>query len=98
MVRGACPSDHRHQRQTGESSSSAFGEITSSTHNVVVHVLLATCRDEAAQPFSTIIGGKVLCRRRKPPRGGLLCRRMLVIVGERCRASVVGLGVDVVLM
>ena len=32
MVRGACPPDHRHQRQTGEFSSSAFGEITSSTH------------------------------------------------------------------
>ena len=36
MVRGACPPDHRHQRQTGEFSSSAFGEITSSTHTVAL--------------------------------------------------------------
>ena len=34
MVRGACPPDHRQQRQTGEISSSAFEEITSSTHIV----------------------------------------------------------------
>ncbi|MBM3606056.1 MAG: DUF2382 domain-containing protein [Alphaproteobacteria bacterium] len=32
MVRGHAP-DHRHQRQTGEFSSSRFGEITSSTHS-----------------------------------------------------------------
>src|SRR5690554_2675014 len=37
MVRGACPPDHRHQRQTGEFSSSAFGEITSSTHKFHPH-------------------------------------------------------------
>ncbi len=46
MVRGACPPDHRQQRQTGEISSSAFEEITSSTHTaarldkrVAVHTL-----------------------------------------------------------
>jgi hypothetical protein len=32
MIRGACPPDHRRQRQPGEISSSAFGENTSSIH------------------------------------------------------------------
>ena len=40
MVRGACPPDHRQQRQTGEISSSAFEEITSSTHTAYVDVAI----------------------------------------------------------
>ncbi|WP_229804329.1 transposase domain-containing protein, partial [Gemmobacter lanyuensis] len=40
---GHAPPDHRLQRQTGEFSSSAFGEITSSTH-------MQTCRMNNVDP------------------------------------------------
>ena len=59
MVRGACPPDHRQQRQTGEISSSAFEEITSSTHTWVGFVYVACVIDAYAR---RIVGWKVSTR------------------------------------